>query len=294
VTAALRASIGAPERWTYTGQSADGTLSIVADAALTVPNALALPVANAELREFTQEDIDKAVSALFGDGLTWYDGNTFTKEWVEERLIEEQASLAALDPNDGEYEFWKSKGEEGIKHYQEMYESAPYEADLPVMGTAIRTITQGNNSYSGVVHPHHDRRRHLSLRMRGLGAEQAQRHGRRRRQRLRFVFRRGVSRHALGCFPDSARCRRAGQDHRFSTHGRVEALPRRPRSNLQGAHTAQLGAGRAYSCARSTAWGTMYTCEDVGSDMESDVQYPVRYERSSSCWTTRGPSAFGG
>jgi hypothetical protein len=278
VTGKLRASLGAPERWTYSGQSADGALNIVADADVTVPNALALPVANAELREFTQEDIDKVVEVFFGEGLTWYDGNTFTKEWVEEQLIAERASLAVLDPNDSEYEFWKSKGEEGIKYYEEMYESAPYEADLPVMGTAIRKLTEGDREYNGV-----------SIRTQ-IGEDTYRFEcGDWLRDQITAIGA-GIGRNYVSYFDGVYRDTPWGLSlAKEQAAQQAKDIVSQLTDELKLCFVAPAATFRD-STERNWGWacvfmrevngvGTMYTCEDVGSDMESNVQYPVRYEK---------------
>ncbi|HWQ57418.1 MAG TPA: DUF6034 family protein, partial [Clostridia bacterium] len=278
VTEKLRAALGVPEHWAYSGQSADGALNIVADADVTVPNALALPVANAELREFTQGDIDRVIEVLFGEGLTWYDGNTFTKEWVEEQLIAERASLAALDPNDGEYEFWKGKNEASIESYEKMYEDAPYEADLPIMDATIRRIAQGDSSYNGV-----------SLRTQIGGDTYRFECGDWLRDQITAIGA-GVGKNYVSYYDGVYRDTPWGVSlTKEQAAEQAKAIVSQLTDELKLCFVVPAATFRD-SSERNWGWacvfmrevnavGTMYTCEDVGSDMESDVQYPVRYEK---------------
>ncbi|HPK14524.1 MAG: Regulatory protein BlaR1 [Firmicutes bacterium ADurb.Bin248] len=278
VTAQLRAILGAPERWTYEGQSADGRLNLTADAAVTVPNALALPVANAELREFTQQDIDRVMEVLFGNELTWYDGNTFTKEWAEERIIAERAFLASLDPNDAYYESFKSKAEESIRYYEELYGSAPYASELEARDTTVRWIPQDGAGYNGV-----------SIRTQ-IG-ENTYRFacGDWPRGRITGISA-GIGKNYMAYFAGVYRDKPWNVSLTAEqAAGQAMAIASQLTDELKLCFIAPAAESRD-NTDRNWGWacvfmrevngvGTMYTCEDVGSDMESDVQYPVRYEK---------------
>ncbi len=278
VTAQLRASIGAPEHWSDTLTTEDGKVSITADADVTVPNAVKLPVANAELRSFSQSDIDHVMSVLFGDGLTWYDGTTFTKEWVQARLLEEKEELAGLDPNDSEYEFWKTKIEGAIEGYEEMYANAPYLSELTPMDTTIRDLSEGSLRYKGV-----------NLRTEIDGETNRFTCGDWPNGHI-FGISAGLGKDYLAYFGGCNLNAPWGVKMNAEEAGeQAKAIVSKLTNELELCFTAPA---LAFEDETNRNWGwacvfmravngvqSMYTCEEVGGDMESQVQNPVQYEK---------------
>ncbi|MDO4544210.1 MAG: DUF6034 family protein [Clostridia bacterium] len=136
---ALHARLNAPEYWTMENTDA-GFLIVAEEAPVVLPLADRLPVAEAELRSLTQEDIDRVASVLFeGKDVKWYENTRPTKEQLMEDILYSQERLTQAEAG-GKDESYIRHWRDRVNEYQEQYLAAPYEADLKQIDLNITTI----------------------------------------------------------------------------------------------------------------------------------------------------------
>lgn len=277
-SAVLRARIEAPERWVLAPtQTASGKLTVAADAQILLPEVAQMPIAAAQQRQLTQDDIDRVMQVLFGDGLTWYDASMRTKEEFELMLLQEKQYLAELDPSDPDYELMKSKSESSIAMLEKMYAEAPFASDLAVMDTTLRSMEIGSLKYNCV-----------DIKTR-IGEDT-------------FYFtasdivngylniKVGIGENYISSYSG------AQTDAPFGVSMSAEeaaaqasAIVSQLTDELTLCFTAPA-VTFSENTARFWGWGcvfmrningaqTLYTCEDVGSNIESELAAPVRYEK---------------
>ncbi|MDO4564077.1 MAG: DUF6034 family protein [Clostridia bacterium] len=135
----LYARLNAPEYWTMENTDA-GFLIVAEEAPVILPLADKLPVAEAELRSFTQEDIDRVASVLFeGKDVKWHENIRVTKEQLMEDILYSQERLTLAEEG-GREESYIQHWRDRVNEYQEQYLAAPYEADLKQIDLSITTI----------------------------------------------------------------------------------------------------------------------------------------------------------
>ena len=127
----------------FSMENGDFGFSIVAeDCPVYLPNVSAVPAVEAAPRAFTQADVDAVLAVLFPvEGVKWYPVVAHTKESIAEIIREAQEALEQAEPGSEAYDYYKKKLDEKTAYYQELYETAPFAADIkpvePKLGVAI-------------------------------------------------------------------------------------------------------------------------------------------------------------
>lgn len=129
--AALCERYGAPERWQTTVTEAGGKMEISADVALSLPDAVNIPLARVTAGRFSQEFVYALFSYLCGDTPMYIDPEVRTKAQVQADIEHVQEDMANWsDPEAAEV------SENYLKYLYEEYEKAPEEVELiPSDGT---------------------------------------------------------------------------------------------------------------------------------------------------------------
>ncbi len=148
----LYSKLGAPDHWKYSAEEYSGKLKINADANIVLPSVTQLPVASAERREFTQDDINKVAAVLFGSDVSWFECLMFTKEDIERMLVSDRQYLSELDGSNEDDAFWIEKTQNSIKSLEEEYQNAPSESDAKPTSIEIGMISPYEDvTYKGVL-----------------------------------------------------------------------------------------------------------------------------------------------
>ena len=151
-SAELYSKLGAPDHWEYSAEEHSGKLKINADAVVTLPSVMQLPVASAERREFTQDDINKVADVLFGSDVSWFECLMFTKEDIERMLVSDRQFLSELDGSNEDDAFWIEKTQNSIKSLEEEYQKAPSESDAKPTSIEIGMLSPYKGvTYKGVL-----------------------------------------------------------------------------------------------------------------------------------------------
>lgn len=150
---ALYAKLGAPEHWGYKEAALDGKLNIAADVPIELPNVSQLPVASASLREFTQEDLNKAAEA-FGipQDAIWREAGVFTKEKIEQTILEFKEIISGINPYDFDMDIDAGMVErikEDIAYYESIYPDAPSENELKAIPFQIDALENDGTGFEG-------------------------------------------------------------------------------------------------------------------------------------------------
>lgn len=280
----LYARLGAPKRWVYEGLSDDGKFNIAADAEVVLPQAAQLPVVKAVRRELTQEDIDKVGEALFGPDTVYYQTVRFTKEQLEKRILEQKANLQKARPTPPET---AEALQRNIEELERMYADAPSEnelneATLDVVTHQAQVGKDAYEEYDGVeVCTFQD--------------------GGTFRIAAGNVYEDGIYSIAVSVSNDNSPVLYAPQDSEGypAPHGvtvsREVALEQAAAVAKELAPDLDMvyaGVAGTFSGSTPRNWGwhfifmrsvngvkTVYAGQDVGTSMETEVQYPVRNEK---------------
>lgn len=126
----LREQSGAPETYSDSFTGVDGKLVINADAAVSVPDAGAIPIYRVRSAGFSEEFADSVYQRLCGGTKMYASSESFTKDAIAEEVLEQK--LASEDM-DGEA---KSATEAYIKMLEESYQTAP-----ETMGTQVPSVS---------------------------------------------------------------------------------------------------------------------------------------------------------
>lgn len=140
--------LGVPDAWTFSEWSSDKKLFVTGNPDVTLPDTAALPVASAHFRDVTKEDLSRAITAFFGQEVSFTAAYEDTREYAQNSLplmesIYENI-LNGTSPNkDPEYE---QSVKDKIETYTKMLETAPSLADktpIPLM-FSTRSDESGN------------------------------------------------------------------------------------------------------------------------------------------------------
>ena len=158
----LYTKLGAPKHWNLETTALNEKLNIVADVDIELPDVSALPAATAELRAFTQDEIEDIVRVVLGDGLTFTETVRFTKESLDALILEIKQNIAAQESGEivfdedgipyyasGEGYSGSLYGESDLELYQGFYNDAPYENELKEKDLTIETLND-YETYQGV------------------------------------------------------------------------------------------------------------------------------------------------
>lgn len=143
---ALYTELFAPKHWTFETTAFDDKLNITADVDVELPSVSQLPAATATLSEFTQEHLDKIAEVLCVGDAVWRETDILTKEMIEEKVVQERATLARLksENNPGEAVMIE-KTENSIKNFEQQYDNAPKASDLQAIDFNIGEISYGDD-----------------------------------------------------------------------------------------------------------------------------------------------------
>lgn len=133
-TGTLTEQLQAPER--YQSDFSQGAVSVTADSAILVPDVEGIKTKQVTYRAFTQEDYDRIMNGLLGDGTLWdrdYEAmeasHGFTREELEEKIAETEAQKAEWGGHgDWEYEGMGITIDERIEQLKILRDAAPQEA----------------------------------------------------------------------------------------------------------------------------------------------------------------------
>jgi|AGTN01.3.fsa_nt_gi Antirepressor regulating drug resistance, predicted signal transduction N-terminal membrane component len=145
---ALYALLGAPRHWNLQTTALGGKLNISADVDITLPGVSALPAATAVLRDFSQEEIESIVGTVLGDNLTFTETADYTKESLQQLIVEIQRNLAEQEAG-GIMSEGVIYSESDLEYYQGLYDGAPSESELAKKDLTVETLTS-YQSYRGV------------------------------------------------------------------------------------------------------------------------------------------------
>ena len=158
----LYTQLSAPQHWNLETTALNEKLNISADVDIELPDVSALPAATAVLRAFTQDEIKNIVSVVLGDGLTFTETARYTKESLEQQIIEIQQNISAQETGEiffdaegipynasGEVYSGAFYDESDLERYQSLYNDAPYESELKKKDLTIETISSYED-YQGV------------------------------------------------------------------------------------------------------------------------------------------------
>ncbi|BDF59146.1 hypothetical protein CE91St36_19630 [Christensenellaceae bacterium] len=123
--------LGAPDRWVLdkpsTSNNSHMTLNINAEVVL--PETTEIPVVSADLRNFTQDDIDVVKNIFFGENAKYNEYSTETKENIEAHILSIKKELSTLD-NSPENSSYRDQLNSRINELESEYISAPSESNL--------------------------------------------------------------------------------------------------------------------------------------------------------------------
>lgn len=119
----------------YQSSFSGNTVSVTADADIVVPNVEGIRTKRVRFRAFTQEDYDRVISVVPGEGQLWQRdmeameaSHGFTKSELDERIAEVEAQKAAWGGHgDWEYEGMGITVDERLAQLKEQREAAPQE-----------------------------------------------------------------------------------------------------------------------------------------------------------------------
>ena len=128
-TGSLYELIGASPFWTMddTGQ---GFLITARDCPVYLPDVAAVPVIEAERRDFTQADIDAVAAAMFPPDTVWYPEVLWTKEELAVMMQETMEEAAKGDPNEKENGHNAKYFEDKLAMYKQRYDEAPFADEI--------------------------------------------------------------------------------------------------------------------------------------------------------------------
>ena len=121
---AIKEAMDIPDRYTCDLQSESGLVTLAADTQITVPEVPTMPVTRVKMRSFTQEETDRLIEVLMRGNPIYEtpERTVFTKEQLNERLIETRRMLASGDYDAG---LTRENIEEKISWYEERIPDAP-------------------------------------------------------------------------------------------------------------------------------------------------------------------------
>ena len=102
----LRERLDAPETCQYHEQNGIVTLSI--DASVLVPEALTVPVVRTNGADFSQEQVDKVLSLLWGDETMWDNNPPMTRAQIEEEIASIERNLETLPDYQDERDYFET------------------------------------------------------------------------------------------------------------------------------------------------------------------------------------------
>ncbi len=122
---ALYDRLGAPKYWTLDTE-VNGVRVVAENAPVILPVAGRAPAVEAKASSFTEDHLNRAVAALFGNqSIAWFDGGTVTKEQLAARIRYWQALLPTAE-DEAHSEYWAQR----LRECTEAYDRAPSEGDL--------------------------------------------------------------------------------------------------------------------------------------------------------------------
>lgn len=133
---ALYERLGAPKAWTL--ETTINKVHIVAEnAPVFLPEADRVPAVEARLRALTDEDVQRAVKAIFGDRqYDWYPSAVITKEYVAERIRQLQELLPTAQ-DEAHAEFWSDQ----LQKLGTAYNEVPSQDEITPIPLQLGTTT---------------------------------------------------------------------------------------------------------------------------------------------------------
>ena len=161
----IKEGMDIPDRYTCDMQSESGLVTLAADTQITVPEVPTMPVTRVKMRGFTQEETDKLIEVLMRDNPIYEtpERTVFTKEQLNERLIETRRMLASGDYDAG---LTKENIEEKISWYEERIPDAPEtlaDADLTPSDGRLTDSDEGDEYLSVLANLGHAYFAHLRV-----------------------------------------------------------------------------------------------------------------------------------
>ena len=96
VDSPLHQLLDVPNRFSWEQESIDELFQYTADVDIVLPDVSSVPVAHANMREFTQAELENISRVIFGDDAVYTYPKNQTKEYIEDYLPRVQASLESL------------------------------------------------------------------------------------------------------------------------------------------------------------------------------------------------------
>ena len=135
--AVLAEKLGVPERFAADEEYPGGKLTLIADADIILPNAVALPVMRVEPADFSQELVSKLYDYLIGNTPMYQQQKKPTKEQIQDDLVWWRQILN--DPQSAEES--KLQAEEKIAELEAAYDSAPDSVEMIPADATIKLQT---------------------------------------------------------------------------------------------------------------------------------------------------------
>lgn len=132
----LRERLRAPETCQYETQC--GIVSLSIDASVSMPAAAEVPVVRTGGADFSQDQVDKVLSLLWGNDAMWDNNSPLTKTQIEEQIASIEHNLETLPDYQEERDNFESIR---LPELREMLKTAP-ETDSPVRSDGKLTIAQ--------------------------------------------------------------------------------------------------------------------------------------------------------
>ena len=107
-----------------------GFLITAQDCPVYLPDVTAVPVVEAERRDFTQADVDAVAAAMFPADTVWYPEVLWTKEELIVMMQETMEEAAKGDPNEKENGHNAKYFEDKLAMYKQRYDEAPYADEI--------------------------------------------------------------------------------------------------------------------------------------------------------------------
>lgn len=129
LSAALRETLGAPEKLTDSYTNKKGDVTVYIDAKIDVPAVSDIPAVEVTFSKFTQDEVDMFAAYFLNGAPVYTEERVRTKEDVMERIVNEQRQLERMkDMDDSKDKTMKQmikQAEERISGLIEEYEAAP-------------------------------------------------------------------------------------------------------------------------------------------------------------------------
>ena len=140
----LAERLGAPGTYTVSLSGADGRLIVSVDAAISVPDAAAIPIYRVQSAGFSEEFSDRVYQLLCGDTDMYAASEAFTKDAIMEEILAQRQQLASGELD----EEARASTEAYIAQLETEYQTAPDTMGTPVTSVTFQTRKEYGASYT--------------------------------------------------------------------------------------------------------------------------------------------------